>query len=155
MLKAGGRTGLGLPLLMLGLAGENVTRLAAGDPIRVTAAQMAELGLPPVEVVIDYGRTEGDIAARWRAAGLLELAMAQAAVVGCCALIVTGLALVVTVLAWRGSRELRRERVAERRRGELGGDGAAHRAGGHDPHPEGRFDDDGFAIRPWDAQRDR
>ena len=58
MIKAAGKTGLGLPLLMLGLSGENVTRLAAGEPIRVSAQQMAELGLPQMEVVIHYGRTE-------------------------------------------------------------------------------------------------
>lgn len=58
MIKAAGRTGLGLPLLILGLSGENVTRLAAGEPIRVSAQQLAELGLPQMEVVIHYGRTE-------------------------------------------------------------------------------------------------
>lgn len=61
MIKAAGKTGLGLPLLMLGLSGENVTRLAAGEPIRVSAQHMAELGLPQMEVVIHYGRTEQDI----------------------------------------------------------------------------------------------
>ena len=58
MIKAAGKTGLGVPLLMLGLSGENVTRLAAGEPIRISARQMAELGLPQVEVVIHYGKTE-------------------------------------------------------------------------------------------------
>jgi hypothetical protein len=61
MIKAAGRTGLGVPLLVLGLDGENVTRIAAGEPIRITAAQMAELGLPQAEIVILYGRTEADI----------------------------------------------------------------------------------------------
>jgi len=58
MIKAAGKTGLGLPLLLLGLSGENVTRLAAGEPIRISAQQMAELGLPQMEVVIHYGKTE-------------------------------------------------------------------------------------------------
>ena len=45
MIKAVSRTGLGEPLLFLGLSGENVTRLVAGEPILITSAQMAELGL--------------------------------------------------------------------------------------------------------------
>ncbi|MBO2461750.1 hypothetical protein [Actinomadura violacea] len=45
----------GRPLVILGLSGENVTRLAAGEPIIV---DMAEMGLPPMEVAIIYGRTE-------------------------------------------------------------------------------------------------
>ena len=57
MIKAAGKTGLGLPLLLLGLSGENVTRLAAGEPIRVPAADMAAAGLPQMEVLIHYGRT--------------------------------------------------------------------------------------------------
>jgi hypothetical protein len=61
MIKAAGKTGLGLPLLMLGLSGENVTRLAAGEPVRITAQHMAELGLPQMEIVIHYGRTEASI----------------------------------------------------------------------------------------------
>lgn len=61
MIKAAGKTGLGLPLLILGLSGENVTRLAAGEPIRVSAQHMAELGRPQMEIVIHYGRTEGAI----------------------------------------------------------------------------------------------
>jgi len=72
MIKAGGRTGLGVPLLLLGLSGENLTRLAAGEPIRVTAEQMAGLDLPLLEVVIHYGRTEDDIVAELRARGLLS-----------------------------------------------------------------------------------
>ncbi len=61
MIKGSARTALGLPLLFLGLSGENIARLAAGEPIRVSAQEAAALGLPPVEVVIHYGRTERDI----------------------------------------------------------------------------------------------
>ena len=64
------RTALGQPVLFLGLAGENVTRLAAGEPIRISAQQMAELGLPQLEVVIHYGRTEQDILDEVQAHGL-------------------------------------------------------------------------------------
>jgi hypothetical protein len=61
MIKGALRTALGQPVLFLGLSGDNVTRLAAGEPIRVRAAQMRDLGLPEVEVVLHYGRTEQDI----------------------------------------------------------------------------------------------
>lgn len=58
MIKAASRNALGLPVLFLGLSGENVTRLAAGEPIHISAQQMDELGMPQIEVVIHYGRTE-------------------------------------------------------------------------------------------------
>lgn len=61
MIKASGRTGIGLPLLFLGLSGENVTRLTAGEPIRIRATDLMALGLPPIEVVIHYGCTEDAI----------------------------------------------------------------------------------------------
>jgi hypothetical protein len=70
MIKAAGKTGLGVPLLLLGLSGENVTRLAAGEPIRVSAAAMRELGLPQLEVVLHYGQTEDDILAELKAHGM-------------------------------------------------------------------------------------
>lgn len=70
MIKAGSRTALGEPLLFLGLSGENVTRLAAGEPILIRSAQMAELGLPPMVVAIHYGRTEEDILAEAKAHGI-------------------------------------------------------------------------------------
>lgn len=58
MIKAAGRTGMGDPLLFLGLSGENVTRLTAGEPIHIPIADIAGLGLPPMDIVIHYGRTE-------------------------------------------------------------------------------------------------
>ena len=61
MIKASSRTALGEPLLFLGLSGENITRLAAGEPILISSAQLAELGLPPMVITIHYGRTEEDI----------------------------------------------------------------------------------------------
>jgi len=63
VIKASSRTALGESLLFLGLSGENVTRLAAGEPILIRSAQMAELGLPPMVIAIHYGRTEEDIIA--------------------------------------------------------------------------------------------
>jgi hypothetical protein len=70
MIKMGSVTALGEPLLLLGLSGENVTRLAAGEPIHVTSAQIAELGLPPMVVVIHYGRTEQDIVDEMKGHGM-------------------------------------------------------------------------------------
>ena len=69
MIKAAGKTRNGNPLLLLGISGENVTRLAAGEPIHIPAADIAALGLPAVEIAIIYGRTEDAIAAELRGAG--------------------------------------------------------------------------------------
>jgi hypothetical protein len=69
MIKALTKTALGEPLLLLGVSGENVTRLVAGEPIRITSAQLTELGLPPI--VIHYGRTEQDILDEMKAHGVV------------------------------------------------------------------------------------
>lgn len=58
MIKASGRTGDGTPLLIVGLSGENMTRLMAGEPI---AFHAGEMGLPGMQVVLIGGRTETDI----------------------------------------------------------------------------------------------
>jgi hypothetical protein len=70
MIKAAGKTGLGLPLLLLGLSGENITRLAAGEPIRISAQHMTRLGLPAMEIVLHYGRTEQDILSEMESHGM-------------------------------------------------------------------------------------
>jgi hypothetical protein len=70
VIKASTKTALGQPMLFLGLSGENVTRLAAGEPIRITAHQMAQLGLPQMEVIIHYGKTEDDILGELKAHGI-------------------------------------------------------------------------------------
>lgn len=70
MIKAATQTGLGVPLAFFGLSGENITRLVAGEPVRVKAAEMQQMGLPAVEVVIHYGRTEQDIVDEMRAHGI-------------------------------------------------------------------------------------
>lgn len=59
MIKARGETAEGTPLLLIGLSGENVTRLAAGEPI---VFDTSEIGLPPMQVIVMYGRTEQEIA---------------------------------------------------------------------------------------------
>ena len=58
MIKATGRMPNGMPVLILGLSGENVTRLIAGEPMRFN---LTDIGMPPLEVVIHYGKTEEDI----------------------------------------------------------------------------------------------
>lgn len=68
MIKAVGRTGLGSPLLILGLSGENMTRLMAGEPI---SFDLADLGLPPMRVIIVGGRTEDAITGHLAEHGLL------------------------------------------------------------------------------------
>lgn len=68
MLKASGRTGDGRALVILGLSGENMARLMAAEPITF---DLADLGLPPTQVVIVGGRTEDDIAGQLREQGLL------------------------------------------------------------------------------------
>lgn len=68
MLKARGATTDGRPLLLLGLSGENMTRLMADEPIRL---ELAELGLPSIQVVIIGGRTERAMLDQLRANGLL------------------------------------------------------------------------------------
>jgi hypothetical protein len=47
------------PVVLLGLSGENVTRLMADEPIHV---DLAELGLPGLRIALIGGRTETDIA---------------------------------------------------------------------------------------------
>lgn len=68
MIKAMGRTGDGQPLVLLGLSGENVTRLMADEPIKVDLAQM---GGPPILILLVGGRTEDEITRRLVDAGLL------------------------------------------------------------------------------------
>lgn len=57
MIKASGSSN-GKPLLVVGLSGENMTRLMASEPI---VFETAPLGLPEMVVLIVGGRTEADI----------------------------------------------------------------------------------------------
>ncbi|MET9122987.1 hypothetical protein [Streptomyces sp. NPDC004528] len=61
MIKALLREPNGRAVVVLGLSGENVTRLMADEPIVV---QLAELGLQPMKIVLMGGRTEADITAQ-------------------------------------------------------------------------------------------
>jgi hypothetical protein len=47
------------PLVILGLSGENMTRLMADEPILLN---LADVGLPAQRIAIIGGRTEADIA---------------------------------------------------------------------------------------------
>jgi hypothetical protein len=58
VIKAAGMLA-GQPLLILGLSGENMTMLMAGEPILLDTAA---LGLPPMRVMVLGGRTEDAIA---------------------------------------------------------------------------------------------
>ena len=68
MIKARSVGADGNPLVFLGLTGENVTRLAAGEPILI---QLADLGLPSMQVALMYGKTERHITAQLERLGLL------------------------------------------------------------------------------------
>lgn len=49
------------PIVILGLSGENMTRLMADEPIII---DLADLGLPPQRITIIGGRTEAEIAVK-------------------------------------------------------------------------------------------
>ncbi len=49
MVNTAKRTGLGVPLLILGLSGDNVVRLMAGQPVRFN---LNEMGMAPMRVII-------------------------------------------------------------------------------------------------------
>jgi len=44
-------------MLAVGLSGENVTRLAAGEPI---LKRLEDIGFPGIDLVIVYGKTEDE-----------------------------------------------------------------------------------------------
>lgn len=68
MIKAAGQDAFGQPVVLIGLSGENVTRLMADEPIRFN---LGELGLRPCTVVIVGGRTEEEITRTLENHGLL------------------------------------------------------------------------------------
>jgi hypothetical protein len=61
VIKAVAHDTLGQPTVILGLSGENITRLMADEPILIN---LADLGLPPLRIAIIGGRTEQAIADR-------------------------------------------------------------------------------------------
>jgi hypothetical protein len=67
VIKAAG-TLRGKPMLLLGLSGENVTRLAAGEPMVIAGGPLGFDGY----VVIVYGRTEDELKADLQRTGLID-----------------------------------------------------------------------------------
>lgn len=61
MIKAVMRDNSAQPVVLLGLSGENVTRLMAGEPIRI---DLAEVGIPGLKIALIGGRTEAHILAQ-------------------------------------------------------------------------------------------
>ena len=62
MIRATGRDKDGNPIFLLGLSGENITRLVAGEPIAIEMAG--------VKISIIYGKTEEDILKDLKKAGI-------------------------------------------------------------------------------------
>lgn len=56
-------------LLVLGLTGENITRLLAAEPAVVN---LDEFGITGIDLVIDYGKTGNDLIDAWLRLGLLD-----------------------------------------------------------------------------------
>lgn len=69
MFKATSKMKDGRPLLLLGLSGENITRMMADEPVSVDVGKLP--GMPQMQVVIIAGKTEDDIADQLRSAGLI------------------------------------------------------------------------------------
>jgi hypothetical protein len=63
VIKGVGRAGDGTPVVLLGLTGENMTRLMADEPIVV---DLAEMGLPGMKIVLVGGKDEATMAAELR-----------------------------------------------------------------------------------------
>lgn len=59
MIKASAKTADGTPALYLSLSGPDMDHLSAGVPLRITAGQAEQLGLPPVEVFLRYSKDDG------------------------------------------------------------------------------------------------
>lgn len=60
----------GAALVLLGLSGENMTRLMADEPILL---DLADLGLPACEIAIIGGKTQADIIAQLEQHGLVPI----------------------------------------------------------------------------------
>lgn len=61
----------GKPMLLMGLSGENVNRLMAGEPIVLDGAKV---GFEDLMVVVVGGRTEEDMAAQLTLGGFISAA---------------------------------------------------------------------------------
>lgn len=73
MIKALGKNGDGRALVMLGLSGENMTRLMAGEPIAIDMqAEFTGTEVPALHIVLVGGRDENTILTNLREQGLLQ-----------------------------------------------------------------------------------
>lgn len=70
MLNALGRASDGRPLIMLGLTGENITRLMAAEPILLDMHD-DRFGVAPTQIMIVAARDEHILAAQLRSSGLM------------------------------------------------------------------------------------
>jgi hypothetical protein len=70
MIKAATQTHTGTPVLLLGLTAENLARLGAGWPVRVSVDDIRALNLPELEIFLHYGHTEAAILAELAGYGL-------------------------------------------------------------------------------------
>jgi hypothetical protein len=61
--------------VVLGLTGENIARLVNGEPIHV---RLEDLGVPGIDVIIDYRKTADDLADPWVETGLIAPEIAKA-----------------------------------------------------------------------------
>jgi len=68
--KATSRMKDGRPLVILGMSGVNVTRMIAHEPVTVDVGALGD-GMPELQVVIMYGKTEAVIVDQLREAGLI------------------------------------------------------------------------------------
>lgn len=75
MIKAAGRTRDDQPLLMLGVSGENMTRLMADEPILINTDDLGHVfsGLPSLSIVLFGGRDEAALTAQMRQLGVQQL----------------------------------------------------------------------------------
>lgn len=70
MIKATSKMKDGRPLLILGLSGENFTRMLADEPMAIDVGSLGD-GMPALEVVLLAGKTEQDVVDQLRSAGLI------------------------------------------------------------------------------------
>jgi hypothetical protein len=61
MIKATGTRGNGKPFVLVGITGENVTRIVAGEPLKIN---LGDVGLDDIEIAVVYGKTEAELVAQ-------------------------------------------------------------------------------------------
>jgi len=64
----------GHPVLLLGLTPANIERLTGGSPIVLDPADLGDLALPPMMVIVHYGQTDAAILAEVDTRGVVIIA---------------------------------------------------------------------------------